>query len=190
MRIRDIFSGLYFYLTFSTLLFVFSIYVGLTYYVFSPTGTIVIEPFKSLIELFRKLSPFQRILFVFFNNSVKGVLNIILGPLLGIYPLVFVVFNGFILGYTFALAASKTSLLIALLSVLPHGIIEIPAMIICNALGFKLAYTAIKSIMKRNGLKREFKRGIKIFVYLVIPMLFIAAIIEVLITPILIGVTI
>jgi len=149
-----------------------------------------IGPFKSLVELFEKLSLLERIMLIFLNNSFKAILNILLGPILGIYPLVFILLNGFILGYTFALAVSKTSLLTALLAVIPHGIFELPAMIICNALGFRLACKAVKSIIKKDGLREEFKKSVKVFIYLIMPMLFIAAIIEVCITPILVGVSI
>lgn len=128
--------------------------------------------------------------FIFFNNAIKGFLNILLGPILGLYPLAFIVLNGFILGLAFSAASSSGDLFLALISILPHGVFEVPAIIICNAMGFRLAYTAFKSIFGRGSVLRVMKRDLKIFILIVLPILFIAAIIEVYITPKLAGITI
>jgi len=94
------------------------------------------------------------------------------------------------LGLAFSIASSGGDLIIAILSILPHGILELPAIIICNALGFRLAYTAFKSIFGGDGVLRELKRSLKLYVFIIIPILFIAAIIEVFITPKLAGISI
>lgn len=183
-------SRLYDYLVLSSALFIISIYIGFTIYVVSPTDVSELtEPFKGLVELFKRLTPLQRVLLVFINNSLKGFLNILFGPILGIYPLIFIVLNGIVIGFSFAVVAATDNLIYAILGMAPHGILEVPAMIICNALGFKLAFTAIKSIFGQNSLRKEIKTSLKIYVNISLPMLLAAAFIEIYITPRIVGVT-
>ncbi len=102
----------------------------------------------------------------------------ILGIFLGFVPLVVAVVNGYVLGFV----ASKTVAVegwLILWRLLPHGIFEIPAVLISIALGLKLGSFLFTS--KNKGWK-EFWKWIKdvvrVFIFVIIPLLVIAGIIE------------
>ena len=125
---------------------------------------------------------------IFLNNSFKCFLNIILGPILGIFPLFSTFINGGLLGFL----ARKEGLAV-FLYVLPHGIFEIPAFLLSAAIGLKLSCDMLKILLGSRGrsgggrgeggtkvvsLKVEFGEALKAFIKIVLPLLFVAALIE------------
>src|SRR5665647_493975 len=66
---------------------------------------------------------------IFWNNILKTLLIIALGAFFGILPLFFLLANGMLLGYVGAVSAQKESLFYVIKAIVPHGIIEIPAII-------------------------------------------------------------
>ncbi|AJS60241.1 stage II sporulation protein M [Paenibacillus sp. IHBB 10380] len=126
--------------------------------------------------------------FIFLNNSIKGVLIIYLGAFFGILPIVFLVINGMVIGYLVHASALEGINMFDLIvkGLLPHGIIEIPAIIIACAFGLRFGMLVIISMTQWNQEKRAklggtwehfMKRVGPISIWIVI-MLFIAAIIE------------
>ncbi|WP_410772640.1 stage II sporulation protein M [Fontibacillus sp. BL9] len=86
--------------------------------------------------------------FIFLNNAVKSVAVILLGALLGLFPAIFLLMNGMVLGLVVSLAASQGENLFELivLGLLPHGIIEIPAILIASAFGLQFGYLVLKGV--------------------------------------------
>ncbi|MDQ0903448.1 stage II sporulation protein M [Paenibacillus sp. V4I7] len=84
-------------------------------------------------------------IFIFLNNAIKSVVIIFLGLLLGILPLFMLIANGMILGYVLSLQTHESTLSIVLKGILPHGIIEIPVILIACAYGLKLGLLVWKS---------------------------------------------
>lgn len=84
-------------------------------------------------------------IFIFLNNAIKSVVIIYLGLLLGILPLFMLIANGMILGYVLSLQTHESTLSIVLKGILPHGIIEIPVILIACAYGLKLGLLVWKS---------------------------------------------
>ena len=125
---------------------------------------------------------------ILFNNLFVNLLWMVLG-LFGAFPSVyFSSFNGFILGafaYTFALETSNTLVVVGLL---PHGIIEIPTMILSSSMGMGLGYTVINRLRGKGSIRKELNHAIKLYIRRIIPLVILAAIIEVTITPLLIGI--
>ncbi|KHF33863.1 hypothetical protein CM49_03973 [Paenibacillus sp. P1XP2] len=76
--------------------------------------------------------------FIFFNNSIKAVLMIFLGLFLGILPILFLLVNGMVVGFLVHTSMEQGNSLFDLVvkGLLPHGIIEIPAIIMLALLGF------------------------------------------------------
>ena len=75
-------------------------------------------------------------------------------------------------------------LAIAILGLAPHGIIEIPAAILGISLGFWAGLEVIKWLSgKKSQVRACLKTGLKTFFKLIVPALFLAALIEVFITP-------
>ncbi len=63
-------------------------------------------------------------------------------------------------------------------SLLPHGIIEIPAITLCAAMGVGLGYQIINRVRKIDGLQRYVQESLSLFVRRIVPLLIVAAIIE------------
>lgn len=100
-----------------------------------------IEPMRGLAERLDATDNPQvwMFLFIFLNNFIKSLLVVFLGALFGIFPLFFLLTNGMILGYVVAVAgeagANVTSLVVR--GILPHGLLEITAIVIAAAYGLK-----------------------------------------------------
>lgn len=125
--------------------------------------------------------------FIFWNNATKAVLVIFAGALAGVIPIIFLVINGGILGFLLHLSWQQGLSMydVIVKGLLPHGIIEIPAIIIACAFGLKFGVLIIKSLAQMNKSVRNRTTDLRSFikqtgtasVWIVI-LLFIAAIIE------------
>jgi stage II sporulation protein M len=118
---------------------------------------------------------FGLLMFIFINNLSVAFYNIFLGFLLGIFPLINSVVNGGVLGYVFARVYENVGFF-HLWRILPHGIFELPAIFIAIGLGVK---NALFFVSKNEGeFKRRFFASFKAFIFIILPLLFVAAIIE------------
>ena len=177
------------FLSMSTSLFVLSLIAGMA--MAAPTGMVpyVMEPLRRVAELLRGAPPPLQAMLIFLNNALKALLNVLLGPLLGIYPLFFVLLNGFVLGTTISyfIQLGMGHLLLALL---PHGAIEIPAMLVSSAMGFRLAAVAIRRLLGAKGLslRSEVGRSLSVLGRYVIPALALAALVEVYVSGAMLGI--
>ncbi|TXK78133.1 stage II sporulation protein M [Paenibacillus sp. N3.4] len=82
---------------------------------------------------------------IFLNNAIKSVAIIFLGLMFGIIPLFMLVANGMILGYVLSLQTQDSTISVVFKGILPHGIIEIPVILIACAYGLKLGMLVWKS---------------------------------------------
>jgi stage II sporulation protein M len=113
---------------------------------------------------------------IFLNNLKASFMAIVLGITLGFFPLVTGVINGYLLGFVSREAVAREGLLV-LWQLLPHGIFELPAVIFSIGIGFKVGGDMFKGNVGK-GLKYNFTEGFRFFVFVVFPLLVIAAIIE------------
>jgi stage II sporulation protein M len=179
ISLREYLYSLRFYILFISVLFIGSIalgYMGFLSEIFS-------EPLEWIQQLSENIKDFTQsyplwIIFlaffavIFLNNSFTCFLDIILGPLIGIFPMFSAFINGGLLGWF----AQEVGLII-FLKILPHGIIEIPAFLLSAAIGLRLG----REVLKRKGerhLKKELRNGLRVFIILILPLLLIAAFIE------------
>jgi stage II sporulation protein M len=127
-------------------------------------------------------------LIIFINNAIKALGIIFLGILLGLPPLLFIVLNGFILGGLGSVLESVHGWRYVMASFVPHGVIEIPVILLAAALGFTVGMESLKWLVRRESqVKLQLSNGLKVYVRWILPGLAVAAIIEVLVTPLLIG---
>jgi stage II sporulation protein M len=126
-------------------------------------------------------------LFIFFNNAFKVWLFIFMGAFLGIWPLCVLVINGMMLGYVLTAQTEFSSFELFMKGILPHGILELPAIIIACAYGIRFGGLLIKSFFMLFNEEKRGKAGPEIvhFLKLALPVglilvivLFVAAIIE------------
>ncbi len=172
---------------FASLLFLISFVIG---YAVSPLADFsqIEGNLDDVVSMISELSPLEIAIFIFLNNSVKSVLVIILSPLLGIFPIFFLVFNGFLIGLVIYDALTVTSLLVVSSAIIPHGIIELPIIILAGSIGLKIGNESLKRIYRDDSyLVDYFKFGLRISISKIVPGLLIAAILESFLTPVIVN---
>lgn len=125
-------------------------------------------------KLFEGLNLWQTILLIFINNSRACLIAIISGISLGIIPIIITLSNGYLIGFVSNIVTKKSSFL-ELWRLFPHGIFEIPAVLISLGIGLFLGVDLIKN--KKDFLS-NFEKSLKTFVLIILPLLTLAAIIE------------
>lgn len=112
------------------------------------------------------------------NNVVASFLFLVSGFLLGLPPLLFIIMNGFIVGWISFSAVKEIGVAFLLITLLPHGIIEIPVISLSAAMGVGIGYKIINRIRRENGVRSYFAESLRLFVTRIIPLLIAAALIE------------
>jgi len=183
----------------ATIIFSVSMYFGATNDGFAAFLDTQIEGIKQLAgKIDNSANPtLTMIKIIFLNNAIKAVVVIFTGALFGLLPVFFLVINGMIIGYILQQTAMSESGItvfeLIFKGLLPHGILEIPAILIASAYGLRLgkALFSIFGALLFDQNKLNFigsgyvlllKRCGVISIYLVI-ILLLAAIIEGTITP-------
>jgi stage II sporulation protein M len=120
---------------------------------------------------------------IFLNNSAKTLAMILLGTFAGLVPLIFLLVNGYVLGLVFHASLESRGALAFLLAIAPHGVFELPAILLGTSVGLRLGAKAIKRFLgkdeKRGG---ELACGLRFFAAVILPLLFVAALIEAFVT--------
>jgi stage II sporulation protein M len=132
------------------------------------------ERLKEIAMLFEGLNLPQTIWMIFSNNIYVSFLSLVLGLLFGIFPIITSFSNGFIIGYVIQKAVAIDGI-ITIWKLFPHGIFELPAVIISIGIGLRLGATLIFRMRK---LRNECLKALLIFILIVTPLLITAAIIE------------
>jgi stage II sporulation protein M len=134
------------------------------------------------------LSPLGMAWGIFVNNASGCLLAIALGLILGIYPAFFIASNGVIIGAALSMVIVKygavVGILVFIIGLLPHGIFELSAVFISAAMGIKLAYDLIRSVIKSdlNIIKNSVWEALQMYLFWILPILLVAAFIEVFVT--------
>ena len=181
---KDYLLSLRYYLLFATLIFILSVGSG---YIFAKNYPAevqkVLQDLQRVLEPIKEMSEMQQVFFIFLNNSVTGFLAIFLGPVLGIFPFSILLANGGMMGIMFFLSEENEVLSAFFTGIFPHGVIEIPVLIFCGAIGIRIAVSLFKKIFrKKSDIKKELIQGLNFFFKILIPLLFLASLIEVFIT--------
>ncbi len=118
-------------------------------------------------------------------NNIKVALNsFVFGITFGIGTIYVLFVNGTLLGSLSVLAVTKFSALEYWSLILPHGFIELTAIILCSAAGLRIGLSLINPgiYSRKDSFVMAAMDGLKI-IGVVVPMLVIAALIEGFITP-------
>jgi len=136
------------------------------------------------VKIFRGLSKFELAAAIFLNNALKTLLGIVLGSLFGIIPVVFLLANGIALGVMFSLSAQSRGPWLSFLSILPHGILELPAVFLGTSIGLMVGSHVVKGLFGRaeTTVRGELVRGLRFFCTVILPLLLVAALVEVFLT--------
>jgi len=135
------------------------------------------------------LEPWQILLVIFFKNMLACAVSILLGIAFGLVPLLVATSNGILIGVVSYQVLTQKSVGYLLAGVVPHGIIELPVVLLCIAIGFRLGYRFFNALMgRREDLREEVRLALHFLIWRAAPLLFLAAMIETFITPLAISV--
>ncbi len=194
---------------FSFFIFLFSLVYGYISAVQAPEQAVLaLQEFKEMFGGIMEYSPLGQFILISLNNLVSLLLTITLGVAFGIFPTLSLFSNGSLLGVFAYLWVQEMPLTGFFAGILPHGIVEIPILLIGAAIGLRLGrMTAEKFLFKlfpnwaeksikqaidekgalicKKAIKSELNLGIKFSAKYLVGLLIAAAAIEVFITPLL-----
>jgi stage II sporulation protein M len=134
------------------------------------------EVLKKLADQFLGKSAISFISKVLIHNLIATYFDMCVVVLFGFIPAVAAVFNGLMLGFVIASTpGASTSHMVSLL--VPHGIFEWPAMLVAWGIGLWRGF-GYRFSTPRTTYKERWIGANKAFITIILPLLFIAAIIE------------
>lgn len=148
----------------------------------------LMKSFNSRFGPLLEMNPFYIVFAIFLNNAFVSLVSLVLGLALGILPILFIAFNGYLVGVISNIVAQQKGLLFISLALLPHGIVELPMVFLSAGIGLRLGHQVFSALLGRpTEIKREFKEGLIFYFHWIVPLLFIAAMIETFITPLILS---
>ncbi len=166
------------YLLILTLIFAAAFFMGTL--LSAPVMKDASDAFGLVVDSLRGLAGGKLFLYILVHNMIASFLILISGMLVGIIPILSMGANGFFLGVLYRQVAEAVGYSKAALMVLPHGILEIPALLIAASYGLWLGVTVVRrmrgkeSIFIRSHMEHAFRR----YFVVVFPLLIVAAGIE------------
>jgi len=170
---------------FATVLFAVSIVIGVGFVNLNPGfGEEVMSLFNDQV-VGQILSDSQAILAfkIFLNNLTTCVLLFLGGASLGLVTMLILSVNGLLVGVVTELVRAQQGALYIVAALVPHGVFEIPAVLISGGLGFLLARAIISEWHGLGDAAAEARSLARIFLRVVFPLLLVAAVVEAFITP-------
>jgi len=172
------------YFIFSLIVFLIVTLMGAFFPVFFVDE--IIELLRQIIAQTEGLGPWELTRFIMANNIQSSFFAMSLGVLFGVVPLIVAVVNAYVLGFVINQSVSAEGIWIVW-RLFPHGIFEIPAILISISLGLRLGMFLFFWLDSDNGnedveMWSEFKKwvvqSLRIFLLVVIPLLMVAGIVE------------
>ena len=166
--------------------------IGLVFGLATPLSIVNLmsEEIAALEELSRILAPFSvlTVILIFIKNVSALVLSFVFSPILCLVPILALVVNGWLLSFVSAVVIQEKSLGFVLAGLLPHGIFELPALIMGQAAALSFGTMALLALFKRERrslLLPSLRQNLR-YLMIACALLLPAAIIETYITPLLI----
>lgn len=122
-------------------------------------------------------------IFIFMNNLQACILLFLGGATMGIFTMFILSFNGTLIGAIIGLALPEKGAIWVAAALIPHGIFEIPAILLASAFGLMLGEALLKEMWGSGDAAAIAKTLGGKFLVFVIPLLAVAAVIEAFITP-------
>ena len=173
------------WLLIAAFLFVFGFVLGLV----TPSGP-TSEDIAALEELAEFLQPLPQplvFLFILVKNISAILISVAFSPILCLMPVIALAVNGWILGWVSTAVLQQKSLGYLLAGLLPHGVFEIPALIMGEAVALSLGTAVILALFrkeKKELLLPNLRQNLR-YLIVALALLLPAAIIETYITPLL-----
>lgn len=162
------------YILFSTILFFTIAIIGFIFPNFFREE--IFQVMQEMVKMFEGKGTIETIILIFTNNLKASFMAMILGIGAGLFPIAAGIVNGYILGFVSREVVKSEGPLI-LWQLLPHGIFEIPAILISIGIGIKLGTDIFKKNAKEIT-KNNLIESLRFFLLIILPLLLIAGIIE------------
>lgn len=138
------------------------------------------EAFQVFIGQYRDLAGGSLFFFILLHNVMATLLLVGSGLLFGIIPTLAICSNGFILGVLYRQGSAMAGYSKAALMLLPHGVFEIPALLVAASYGQWLGMMAVRRIRGKEStlLRFDIEHAFRRYFAVVFPVLVIAAAVE------------
>jgi len=163
------------------LLFIFSLAMG--FYLGDRISIDVLEELLGTLPDVGNMSLPMLFLFILGNNLFKSFLWMLSGVFFSLPSIFFTVLNGFFIGWISYSVGMEHGFLFTVVALTPHGVIEIPTILLSSAAGMALGYQLVNRLRGRGSLRAEFGKALRLFIWRIAPLLLLAAILEVTVTP-------
>jgi len=144
---------------------------------------------QDMAESLRPLPQSSILATIFVKNVGALLLSLVLSPFFCLIPIIALLFNGWLLGLVATRVIQEKSLAYLLAGLLPHGIFELPAFFIGEAVALSFGSTVLLAVFKkgdRNQLRLNLRQNFR-YLTLAIFLLLPAAVMETYVTPLLLG---
>jgi stage II sporulation protein M len=169
------------YIYFVCSLFLISLSIGyLTPFQYQQEIAKKILTYFSPWQSFTQLQIFVKI---FLINYISTLLTLLLGLLFGLGPVICLIINGYTIGNFISFASSNVSIYKIGLAIIPHGIFEVPAVLIASSYGLWWGVKNYRKFRYKDSFQDDFSLPIKRYINIVTPLLLIGAFVETYITP-------
>ncbi len=146
-----------------------------------------ITSLDELADFLESLPQFTVFVIIFITNASTLLISFILGPIICLWPILVLTVNGWLIAFVSAIVVQEKSLGFVLAGLLPHGILELPALILGEAAALSFGSVAILALFKkerRELLLPNLKTNLR-YLLIALALLLPAAIIETYVTPLL-----
>ena len=130
-------------------------------------------------------SPELTVGFLVANNALVAVLLVASGLTLGLGTTGILLFNGFIVGYVVVSVARSEGVIVPVVGILPHGVVEVPALLLASAVAFRFSHQVLAAALGRREsvMTRTERREAVLVAVLALALIPVAAVIEATVTP-------
>jgi stage II sporulation protein M len=146
----------------------------------SSTRQQMTDAFKVVTDNYRGLAGGKLFFTLLLHNVMATIFVLISGVLVGIIPTFAIGANGFVLGVVYRQTAEVMGYSKAALKVLPHGVFELPALLIAASYGLWLGVMVVRRIRGKEStlLRSHIEHAFRRYFAVVFPLLVFAAGIE------------
>ena len=138
------------------------------------------EASRFIADMLQGLSGGRLIYNILVHNVMASILILLSGVLFGIVPIFSMGANGFFLGVIYRQTAEMAGFSKAAIMILPHGVFEIPALLIAASYGLWLGVMTVQRMRGKEStlLRFQIEHAFRRYFAVVFPLLIVAAGIE------------
>jgi len=138
------------------------------------------EAFKFIADEFQRHSGGALFFYILTHDLVASILFLFTGLFFGILPILAIGANGFLLGVLYRQVAEGIGYWKAAWKVLPHGVFEIPALLIAASYGLWLGVMVVRRMRGKEStpLRSHIGHASRQYLAVVFPLLIVAAAVE------------